>query len=75
MTAHVRRSAGRWLLARAGTLALYVFAIVGATSWDDDPNSWFRIALRLTSAATFLWWAVDRTAGHREEDRGAHDDH
>jgi hypothetical protein len=58
-----------WVVRRLYTGGLYILAIIGATSWDRDPNSWFLICLRLGATAMFLWWAVDRTITHWHEDR------
>lgn len=63
----------RWLASRALTLGLYILAIIGATNWDHDPNSWFLITTRLGANAMFLWWAVDRTIGHHHEDHKSAD--
>lgn len=60
-------NAAKWLAQRAFTLWLYQLAIIGGASWDRHPNSWPWIALHLTSAAAFLWWAVNRTIAHRED--------
>jgi len=58
-----------WLLRRLHTLGLYILVVIGASSWDRDPNSWFHIILRLGATAMFLWWAVDRTVDHWHEDQ------
>jgi hypothetical protein len=54
----------KWAGRRLLTVGLYILAIIGATSWDRDPNSWFLICLRLGATAMFLWWAVWRTIDH-----------
>jgi hypothetical protein len=59
----------KWLWRRLATLGIYVLVIIGASGWDRDPNSWFRISLRLGATAMFLWWAVDRTIAHWHEDQ------
>jgi hypothetical protein len=58
----IRRGAGLLL-----TFMLYVFALVGGSGWDRGDPRWFEIALRLSTAALWLWWAVVRTVRHREE--------
>ena len=54
---------------RLATRGLYLLAIIGASSWDDNPDSWFLIFLRLGAAAMFLSLAVRRTVSHWHEDR------
>lgn len=59
-----------WAVRRLLTQGLYILAIIGASSWDRDPDSsWFRIFLRLGAAAMLLSWAVYRTIGHWHEDQ------
>lgn len=53
------------------TGGLYLLAVIGATSWDRNPNSWFLITLRLGAVVMFLGWAVYRTIGHWHEDQEA----
>lgn len=73
MVAVVRREkaalAAAWLVRRLFTAGLYLLAVIGASSWDQHPNSWFLIILRLGAVVMFLWWAVDRTIGHWHEDQ------
>ena len=54
---------------RLATRGLYLLAIIGASSWDDNPDSWFLIFLRLGAAAMFLSLAMRRTVSHWHEDR------
>lgn len=58
----------RYVAGRLFTACLYVLAIIGGSSWDADPDSWFRIGIRLISATGFLVWAVDRSIDHWHED-------
>lgn len=58
----------KYVAGRLFTAFLYMLAIVGGSSWDADPDSWFRIVLRLVSATGFLVWAVTRTVGHWHQD-------
>ncbi|MFI6681896.1 hypothetical protein [Kribbella sp. NPDC050470] len=70
MTAERLTAAAAWAVRRLATLGLYILAIIGASGWDRDNPSWFRIFLRLGGAAMFLWWAVWRTVDHWNEDQG-----
>ena len=63
------RDASRWALSRGATLGLYVLAIVEGSNWDHDPDSWFKIFLRLGASALWLYWAARRTVGHCLEDQ------
>lgn len=63
------RNGLKWTGRRLGTLGLYVLVIIGGSNWDHDPNSWFRILLRLGATALLLSWAVRRTVGHWHEDQ------
>lgn len=64
-----RRADAKWAVRRLATSGLFVLAIIGGSSWDSDPDSWFRITLRFTGTATFLMLAVYRTVTHWHEDR------
>lgn len=57
----------RKLLRLGATAGLYLLGIVGASSWDRDPDSWFLIIMRLSAAVLFLGGAVYRTVGHWHE--------
>jgi hypothetical protein len=59
----------KWAGRRIATGALYVLAVIGASEWDRDPNSWFLNFLRLGATAMFLSWAVWRTVMHWHEDQ------
>lgn len=58
-----------WAVRRLLTVGLYVLAIIGASGWDRDDPSWFRIFLRLGATAIWLYWAVSRTISHWHEDQ------
>lgn len=58
----------RWAGRRLATVGLYVMAIIGASSWDRDPASWF-LFVRLGGTAIWLYWAVSRTVTHWHEDQ------
>jgi hypothetical protein len=62
------RDAARFTASRAGTFGLYALAVIGSSSWDRDPDSWF-ILVRIGGTVIFLWFAVSRTIRHYHEDR------
>ena len=61
------RDAGRFVASRAATFGLYALAVIGASSWDADPDSWW-IFVRIGGTVNFLWFAVARTIRHYHED-------
>lgn len=62
------RDAGRFLLSRAATFGLYSLAVIGANSWDSEPDSWW-IFVRIGGTVVFLWTAILRTIRHYHEDK------
>lgn len=61
--------AAKWAGRRLATGGLYILAIIGASGWDRDPDSWFLILFRLGGTALVLSWAVSRTVSHWHEDQ------
>ncbi len=64
-------SHARFVGDRVFTFLLYLLAVLDASSWDRNPDSWFWITFRLFAAAGYLWWAVGRTIRHWHADHPA----